>query len=202
MDMLPSKYIRVSYFWPKNAKKPFCVWRVSKKLKKIEKKNNSQYHTWFVPTFGVPQIHLEGSRDEILRGGGKVGLNPCLCVTLAAAHLTWVNTHTPHSSVNTYTAPPPAQPPLLGQGAGHCITHPCLPLSLVWPEIVNVAATALPCLCLTGDRDKAVAAGISSLHHLWPGHAWCNERRKYLALDFRPTKIFQYYPTQCHRNIR
>ena len=38
MDMLPSKYIRVSYFWPKCAKRSFCVWRVSKKLKKIEKK--------------------------------------------------------------------------------------------------------------------------------------------------------------------
>ena len=75
MDMLPSKYIRVSYFWPKSAKKSFCVWRVSKKLKKIEKnfekilnfffhKNNSQYNIWIVPTFGVPQITLEGSRDQ------------------------------------------------------------------------------------------------------------------------------------------
>ena len=43
MDMLPSKYIRVSYFWPKSAKKSFCVWRVSKKLKKIEKKNLKKF---------------------------------------------------------------------------------------------------------------------------------------------------------------
>ena len=28
MDMLPSKYIKVRYFWPKSAKKSFCVWRV------------------------------------------------------------------------------------------------------------------------------------------------------------------------------
>ena len=37
MDMLPSEYIKVSYFWPKSAKKSFCFLRVSKKLKKIEK---------------------------------------------------------------------------------------------------------------------------------------------------------------------
>ena len=35
MDMLPSKYIRVNYFWPKSARKSFCVWRMSKKLKKF-----------------------------------------------------------------------------------------------------------------------------------------------------------------------
>ena len=77
--MLPSEYIRVSYFWPKSAKKSFCVWRVSKKLKKIEKnfekilkfffhKINSHYHIWIVPTSGVSQITLEGSRDQNLRG--------------------------------------------------------------------------------------------------------------------------------------
>ena len=55
MDMLPSEYIKVSYFWPKSAKKSFCLLRVSKKLKKIEKnfekilkfffhKINSHYH--------------------------------------------------------------------------------------------------------------------------------------------------------------
>ena len=37
MDMLPFKYIKVSYFLSKSAKKSFCVWRMSKKLKKIEK---------------------------------------------------------------------------------------------------------------------------------------------------------------------
>ena len=37
MDMLPSEYIKVSYFWPKSAKKYFCLLRVSKKLKKMEK---------------------------------------------------------------------------------------------------------------------------------------------------------------------
>ena len=73
MDLLPSKYVKVSYFWPKSAKKSFCVWRVSKKLKKIEKnfekilkfffhKINSHYHIWIVLTSGVPQITLEDSR--------------------------------------------------------------------------------------------------------------------------------------------
>ena len=61
MDMLPSEYIKVSYFWPQSAKISFCLLRVSKKLKKIEKKiefffhkTNYKYHTWIVPTFGVP----------------------------------------------------------------------------------------------------------------------------------------------------
>ena len=75
MDMLPSKYVKENYFWPKSAKKSFCVWRVFKKLKKIKinfEKNlkfffhkiNSHYHIWIVPTSGVPQITLEGSRDQ------------------------------------------------------------------------------------------------------------------------------------------
>ena len=38
MDMFHSEYIKVTYFWPKSAKKSFCVWRVSKKLKKNWKK--------------------------------------------------------------------------------------------------------------------------------------------------------------------
>ena len=38
MDMLPSEYIKVSYFWPKSAKKYFCLLTVPKKLKKMEKK--------------------------------------------------------------------------------------------------------------------------------------------------------------------
>ena len=63
---------------------------MSKKLKKIEKffekiekfffhKINSHYHIWIVPTSGVTQITMQGSRDQNLRGGGhspyKVGLN-------------------------------------------------------------------------------------------------------------------------------
>ena len=86
MDILPSKYIRVTYFWPKSAKISFCVWRVSKKLKKILKKFwknfeiffhtvNSHYYIWIVPTSWVPQITLEGSRDQNLRAPPyKVGL--------------------------------------------------------------------------------------------------------------------------------
>ena len=59
MDMLPSEYIKVSYFWPKSAKK------LKKKIKNVLMffyENNSQ-------TFGVPQITVEGSRDQNLRGG-------------------------------------------------------------------------------------------------------------------------------------
>ena len=43
-------------------------------------KINSHYHIWIVPTSGVSQITLEGSRDQNLRGGAlsappyKVGL--------------------------------------------------------------------------------------------------------------------------------
>ena len=48
MDMLPSKYIRVSYFWPKSAKNYFCVWRVSKKVKKIEKKFEKNLNFFFI----------------------------------------------------------------------------------------------------------------------------------------------------------
>ena len=51
MDMLPSKYIKVSYFCPQIAKKSCCLLRVSKKLKKLKKileflfhKTNSKYH--------------------------------------------------------------------------------------------------------------------------------------------------------------
>ena len=101
MDLLPSEYIKVSYFWPKSAKKSFCLWRVSKKRKKIEKnfeknlkfffhKNISKYNIWIVPTFGVPQITLEGSRDQNLRGGHwvpppyKVGLKVQKCLILTS----------------------------------------------------------------------------------------------------------------------
>ena len=51
-----------------------------KKLKKWKKnwnfffhETNYKYHTWIAPTFGVPQITLEGSRDQNLRPC-KVGL--------------------------------------------------------------------------------------------------------------------------------
>ena len=33
MDMLPSQYIKVRYFWPKSAKKSFCLLRVSNFIK-------------------------------------------------------------------------------------------------------------------------------------------------------------------------
>ena len=48
MDMLPSEYIKVSYFWPKSAKKSFCLLRVSKKLKKIEKNFEKILNFFFI----------------------------------------------------------------------------------------------------------------------------------------------------------
>ena len=48
MDMLPSEYIKVSYFWPKSAKKSFCLWRVSKKRKKIEKNFEKNLKFFFI----------------------------------------------------------------------------------------------------------------------------------------------------------
>ena len=56
-------------FGPKVQKKNFEKW---KNFEFFFYKNNSQYNIWIVPTFGVPQITLEGSRDQNLRGGHKV----------------------------------------------------------------------------------------------------------------------------------
>ena len=47
IDMLPSKYIKVNYFLPKSAKKCFCVWRVSKILKKKLKKFWKKFRIFF-----------------------------------------------------------------------------------------------------------------------------------------------------------
>ena len=95
MDILPFEYIKLSYFWPKSAKKSFFVWGVSKKLKKLKKieknfwfffhKTNSYYHIWIVPTPGVPQITLEGSRDQNLWGWGGALSAPLCKVRLTEA---------------------------------------------------------------------------------------------------------------------
>ena len=81
-DILPSEYIKVSYFWPKSAKKLFCLFRASKKTEKIFNffenlfhKTNSKYLIWIVPKIGVPQITLEGSRDQ---SPSKLGLKTSL----------------------------------------------------------------------------------------------------------------------------
>ena len=54
IDMLPSKYIKVSYFWPKSAKKSFYLFCLLK-FDFFPHKTNSKYHIWIMLMLEVPK---------------------------------------------------------------------------------------------------------------------------------------------------
>ena len=87
MDMLPSKYIKVSYFWPKSAKKSFCLLRVYKKLKKIEKKMKK----------GKTLFRLGNNNNNFLK--------PCIQCTLKCHWQKWLqwSTNTICTSLRSFS---------------------------------------------------------------------------------------------------